>query len=62
MYHRLIVLRNTQMLKLRSRSRLVSKPSYHIITTKAPVTPNGDATAFVQRFENMSARCGVAAK
>jgi len=24
---------------------------------KAPVTPNGDATAFEQRSENLSARC-----
>jgi len=30
--------------------------------SKAPVTPNGDATAFVQRSKNLSARCGVAAK
>jgi len=30
--------------------------------TKAPVTPNGDPTVFVQRSENLSARCGVAAK
>ena len=30
--------------------------------SKAPVTPNGDATAIVQRSENMSTRCGVAAK
>jgi len=29
---------------------------------KAPVTPNGDATAFVQRSENMSAQCEVVAK
>ena len=29
---------------------------------KAPVTPNGDATAFVQRSKNMSARCGIAAE
>jgi len=32
------------------------------IDIKAPVTPNGDATAFVQRSENMSALCEVAAK
>jgi len=25
---------------------------------KAPVTTNGEATAFVQRSENLSARCG----
>jgi len=30
--------------------------------TKAPVTPNGDATAFVQRSKTMLARCGIAAK
>jgi len=29
---------------------------------KAPITPNGEATAFVQRSENQPARCGVAAK
>jgi len=29
---------------------------------KAPVTPNGDATAFVQRSKTMSARCGIAAE
>jgi len=29
---------------------------------KAPVTPNGDATAFEQRSENLPARCEVAAK
>ena len=29
---------------------------------KAPVTPNGDATAFVQRSKIMSARCGIAAE
>jgi len=29
---------------------------------KAPVKPNGDATAFVQRSQNLSARCAVAAK
>jgi len=27
------------------------------IGPKAPVTPNGDATAFVQRSKTMSARC-----
>jgi len=32
---------------------------YH---TKAPVTPNGVATAFVQRSKTMSARCGIAAE
>jgi len=32
------------------------------ITTKAPVTPNGVATAFVQRSKTMSARCGIAAE
>ena len=32
------------------------------ILSKAPVTPNGDATAFVQRSKTMSARCGIAAK
>jgi len=31
-------------------------------TAKAPVTPNGDATAFVQRSKTMSARRGIAAK
>jgi len=31
-------------------------------TTKAPVTPNSDATAFVQRSKTMSARCGNAVK
>jgi len=30
--------------------------------SKAPVTPNGDATAFVQRSKTMSARCGIAAE
>jgi len=29
---------------------------------KAPVTPNGDATAFVQRSKTMLARCGIAAE
>ena len=29
---------------------------------KAPVTLNGDATAFVQRSKTMSARCGIAAQ
>jgi len=29
---------------------------------KAPVTPNGDATAFVQRSKTMSARSGIAAE
>jgi len=29
---------------------------------KAPVTPNGVATAFVQRSKIMSARCGIAAE
>jgi len=29
---------------------------------KPHVTPNGDATAFVQRSKNLLARCGVAAK
>jgi len=29
---------------------------------KAPVTPNGVATAFVWRSKTMSARCGIAAK
>jgi len=29
---------------------------------KAPVTPNGVATAFVQRSKTMSARCGIAAE
>ena len=29
---------------------------------KAPATPKGDATAFVQRSENMLVRCGFAAK
>jgi len=32
------------------------------IEFKAPVTPNGDATAFVQRSKTMSARCGIAAE
>ena len=32
------------------------------ISSKAPVTPNGDATAFVQRSKTMSARCGIAAE
>jgi len=31
-----------------------------ILLYKAPVTPNGVATAFVQRSKNLSARCGVA--
>jgi len=26
---------------------------------KAPVTPNSAATAFVQHFKTMSARCGI---
>jgi len=30
--------------------------------SKAPVTPNGNATAFVQRSKNLSACCGVTAK
>jgi len=30
-----------------------------LLETKAPVTPNGDDTSFVQRSEN---RCGVVAK
>ena len=29
---------------------------------KAPVTPNGEATAFVQRSKTMSGRCGIAAE
>lgn len=29
-----------------------------MIKNKAPVTPDIDPTAFVQRFENMSVRCG----
>jgi len=36
--------------------------SFIILLDKAPFTPNGDATAFVQRSKTMSARCGVAAK
>jgi len=32
------------------------------IEFKAPVKPNGDATAFVQRSKTMSARCGIAAE
>jgi len=27
---------------------------------KGPVTPNSDATAFVQRSKSMSTRCGIA--
>jgi len=30
--------------------------------SKAPGTPNGEATAIVQRSDNISARCGVVAK
>ena len=33
-----------------------------LLICKAPVTPNGDATAFVQRSKTMSARCGIAAE
>jgi len=33
-----------------------------LVFRKAPVTPNGVATAFVQRSKAMSARCGIAAK
>jgi len=32
------------------------------LETKALVTPNGVATAFVQRSKTMPARCGIAAK
>jgi len=32
------------------------------LASKAPVTPNGDATAFVQLSKTMSARCGIAAE
>ena len=39
-----------------------SKPDNKSETIKAPVTPNGVATAFVQRSKTMSARCGNAAK
>ena len=31
-----------------------------VITALAPVTPSSDATAFVQRSDNLSAGCGVA--
>jgi len=33
-----------------------------VSSSKAPVTPNGVATAFVQRSKTMSARCGIAAE
>ena len=33
-----------------------------LLMFKARVTPNGDATAFVHRSKNLTARCGVAAK
>ena len=36
--------------------------TFYLTCGKAPVTPNVDATAFVQRSKNMSARCEVAAK
>jgi len=35
---------------------------YIVSSCKAPVTPNGDVTAFVQRSKNLSARCGVDTK
>jgi len=37
------------------------RPLYWI-QNLAPAPPNGDTTAFVQRFDNLSARCGVASK
>ena len=45
-------------------ARVVCKKSSMtgIVPPKAPVTPNGDGTVFVQRSKTMSARCGIAAK
>jgi len=46
----------------RQRPKPITRAASAVLSCKAPVTPNGDATAFVQRSENLSARCGVAAK
>ena len=43
-------------------SHPLNSEATHCFLTKAPVTPNGDATAFVQRSKTMSVRCGIAAK
>ena len=42
--------------------RIIIKTMKIVLIGKAPVTPNGDATAFVQRSKKLSARCEVAAK
>ena len=46
----------------RQRPKPITRAASAVLSCKAPVTPNGDATVFVQRSENLSARCGVAAK